>query len=243
MGTASAVGIHYDLAAGKPGISGGPADDELAGGVDVEDEVAVEEGGDVGGQGADEAGEYYLPDILLDAGVHGLVGIELIVLGTQYYSMYAHGLVGLPVEFHAELRLGIGTEIGDFPAVAHICQHAQQLVRKVEGQRHIVGGILAGITEHHALVPGALGHLVLAHHAAVYIRALLVDGGDDSAGRGVEAVLRLGVTYAGDGVAHYLLDVHVCVLGRDLASDDYETCCAEGLASYLCLRILAEEFV
>ena len=82
VGTASAVGIYDDLAAGKSGVSGGPADDELAGGIYVEDEFTVEEGGDVGRQGADEAGEYYLPDILLDAGVHGLVGIELVVLGT-----------------------------------------------------------------------------------------------------------------------------------------------------------------
>ena len=157
--------------------------------------------------------------------------------------MYAHGLVGPPVEFHAELRFRVGAEIGDLAVVPHVCEHAQELVRKIEGQGHVVRCILAGVTEHHTLVTGALGHLILAHHAAVDIRALLVDGGDDSAGSGVETVLGLGVTYTGDGVAHDLLNVDVRILGGDLAADYHEARRAEGLASYLCLRVLPEEFV
>ena len=43
VGSAATVGIDYNLAPGEAGISGGPAYDELSGGVDVQYPVTLEQ--------------------------------------------------------------------------------------------------------------------------------------------------------------------------------------------------------
>ena len=52
-----------------------------------------------------------------------------------------------------------------------------------EGDRegHVLGGLVAGVAEHHALVAGTLVLFFLAFDALVDVAGLLVDGGDDAA--------------------------------------------------------------
>jgi len=58
-----------------------------------------------------------------------------------------------------------------------------EFVGQRDGSRHQLGGLVAGIAEHHALIAGAA--LV---NALSDIARLLVDGGNDRTGVGVKAV-------------------------------------------------------
>ena len=84
---------------------------------------------------------------------------------------------------------------------------------------------------------------VLLVHSHSDVGALFVDGRDDGAGVGVETVFALGVTYAADGPAGDILDIDVCVVGGDFASDDYESGADEGLAGNAGVGVLAEEVI
>jgi hypothetical protein len=111
-------------------------------------------------------------------------------------------------------------------------------VRQRDRQRHQLGGLVGGVTEHQALVAGALaGHLVL-----VGVGARLVGGVDalgdvgrlradrdaDAAGRAVEALARGVVADPQDRVPHDRGDVDVAG-GGDLAGDVHLTGGDEGL--------------
>ena len=68
--------------------------------------------------------------------------------------------------FHCHLRLGVGAEVGHFLALAtDLGQLNQQEVGEVDGERHVVLGLLAGKAEHHALVAGTLVLGLGAPHA------------------------------------------------------------------------------
>ena len=95
-------------------------------------------------------------------------------------------------------------------------------VRQRDRQRHQLGGLGAGIAEHHALVARADGldgvvvDLAAAHLQRVVdaqgdVGRLLVDRRHHAAGIGVEAVLGLGVADAGQGAAHDLGDLDVAL--------------------------------
>jgi len=94
VGAASAVGVHDDLAAGESGVSRGPSDHELSGGIDVEGETAVEKSPDVGRERFHQARQNQLAYIFLYTRVHGFVRVELVMLGAEYNGVYAYGLVG-----------------------------------------------------------------------------------------------------------------------------------------------------
>ncbi len=99
-----------------------------------------------------------------------------------------HGIDALRLAvgiFHGHLALAIRAQPGKRASLAHFSQRAGQFVRQVDGHGHQLGGLVAGITEHHALVAGAdqvdlvlvavLGFQGFAD-AHVNIRALAGDG-------------------------------------------------------------------
>ena len=243
MGSASAVGVDNNLAAGEAGVACGAADHELAGGVHMQDEVLVEQGLKVFWQGGDEAREYDLAYILLYTRVHFVIRSELIVLGAEHYGVHAHGLVGFGRELDGELALGVRPQVGDFAGMPYLRKDLEQRMRQGEGERHVLRGVLAGKTEHHTLVAGALLVLGTAHHAAVDVGALLVDGADYPAAGGVEAVFRLGVADAGYGGANRSGDVYVGIVAAHLAAYYDKACGAESFHCHLGLGVLAEEFI
>ena len=245
VGAAPAVGVHDDLAAGQAGVAGGAADHEFPGGVDVEDGRAVEEFRGALGQGLDEAGEDDLTHVLLYFRAHTrVVGVELVVLRAQDDGVHAHGGAAAG-EFDGELGLGVRAEVGHQLrlVVPDVGERLQELVRERQGEGHVFLGVRAGVAEHHALVAGALLLGLLAGHAAVDVGALLVDGGDDAAGSGVETVLGLVVADALDHAARRGRDVDVGALGIDLAAHDHQAGGAEGFTGDVRLRVLPEEFV
>ena len=170
--------------------------------------------------------------------------MEVVVLGAQDDGVHAHGGAAAG-EFDGELRLGVRAQVGHQGrfVVPDVGEGVQEPVREGQGEGHVLLGVRAGVAEHHALVAGALPFGVFAHDAAVDVRALLVDGGNDSAGVGVETVLGLGVADARDYAAHRGGNVHVGVVGRDLAAHDHQARGAEGFTSDFRLRVLPEEFV
>ena len=83
-----------------------------------------------------------------------------------------------------DLTLRVGAQVGERAALAlpsHLLGLAanlgelyEQAVREVEREGHVVGGLVAGIAEHHALIAGTLTLGLLALDTAVDVGALLV---------------------------------------------------------------------
>ena len=120
----------------------------------------------------------------------------------------------------------------------------------LDGRGHEGGRLVAGETEHHALVARAVveravaGLLALERlvHAEGNVRALLVDVRDDGAGLAVKAVLCAVVADLAHGLAHDLRDVHVAV-GRDLAHDVHDAGRDRALAGDAAVRVLRQNGV
>ena len=144
---------------------------------------------------------------------------------------------------HRHLALGVGAQVGHLPALlAYVGQRAHYEVGQVERHRHVILGLVGGVTEHHALVAGPLLVFVAAAHAPVYVAALLVDGCHYAARVAVKLVFGLGVAYAVDGVARHSLQVYV--LGAvHLAHYHHLTGGDKGLAGHVGLGVVSQELV
>ena len=167
---------------------------------------------------------------------------ELIVLRGDDNGIYAYGATVIVV-LDGHLALGIRAQVGHLQSLAaDVGEDAQDAVAQVEGQRQIVLGLVGGIAEHHALVAGALTHGILALYAAVDVGALLMDGGEDAAGVGLEHIFALGVADAADGVAGNLGEIHVS-LGLHLAGQNDLPCGDECLTGNLGLRVESQQVI
>ncbi len=100
------------------------------------------------------------------------------------------------------------------PLLRDRSQLAAELVGQGDGGGHQFGGLVGGVTEHHALVAGAAGV-----HALRDVAGLLVDGRDDGAGVGVEAIEGVVIADGGYNTAHQALQIDIG-LGGDFAGDD-----------------------
>ena len=136
-------------------------------------------------------------------------GIEFDMMGRYDDGVYAHGTV-LLVVFDRNLRFGIGTQIRHFVLFsAYHCQLAQQQVREVERERHVVVGFVTGVTEHHSLISGTLIHGLGTFYSPVDVGRLLVYGREYSAGVAVEFIFAACVPDAVDDAAGDFVQVDV----------------------------------
>ena len=185
----------------------------------MERQVIVNHGGYAGGELGFDAGQQDVAHIVSDALHHHAVslvlrqcrarGDEFVMLGGDHYGVDAHGLAVRGV-FYGYLALGVGAQIGHERGVAaYVGELAQKQMAQVEGQRHVVGGLVAGVAEHHALVAGALVLGIIALYAAVDVGALLVEGREHSARFGFEFKLAAVVAYVLDDLACDLHEVNV----------------------------------
>ncbi len=110
----------------------------------------------------------------------------------------------------------------------------RKAVRERDRRRHQLRCLVGGVAEHHALVAGAAG--VDAHGD---VAGLLVDGRDDGAGVGVEAVECVVIADCCDSSADQALEVDVS-LGRDLAGNDDQAGAGQRLARHAAVRILRQ---
>ena len=243
VGALAAVGVYDDFAAREAGIAVRTADDELARGVDVVDNVVGKECLYVVAELGFHARNQDVNDVLLDLRQHGgLVLIELVVLRAHHdgFDGLRRVVVGVA---DGDLAFGVGAQVGHFAALAaQGSQLAQQAVREVEGQRHVVVGFVRGVAEHHALVASALllGRGPL--YTLVDVHRLRVQLVEHLAGVGIEQVLGLVVANAPDNVAGNGLGIHVRRRFH-LACQQHEVGGNQGFAGYFGVGVLAQVFV
>ena len=70
-----------------------------------------------------------------------------------------------------------------------------------------------------------------------------MQGRENPAGIPVEHVVCLVVSYSVYDSSRYALDIDIRIFRAYFPAYHYETCAAECLACYFCLRILSEEFI
>ena len=146
--------------------------------------------------------------------------------------------------FDGHLALAVGPQPGDFAVLPRGGQPVENLVRKLDRQRHQFGRVVAGVAEHQALVAGAdflalRGVFVDAHGD---IRALAVDRKHDRAGVGADAHLVVGVA----DVANRLADDFLIVdrgLGGDFAGHDGNARGDQRFAGHAAHGVLGEQGV
>ncbi len=113
---------------------------------------------------------------------------------------------------------------------------------EVKRQRHIVGGLVAGISEHHALVACALILRIGALHAAVDVGALFMKGRQHATGFGLEFQFAAVVAYIFDHLTGHLLKINVCV-ALHLPGYGHMAGGHKSLAGNLGVGIVGEKFV
>ena len=143
------------------------------------------------------------------------------------------------IVLHGDLALAVRAQIVQLAALAHLGQALGQLVGQADGHGHQLRGLVAGITEHHALVACTADLIVGAKGD---VRALAVDVGDDSAGVGVKAVLCAGVADLRDDLADDLLEIDVAV-GGDLAHNVHQAGGSTGLAGHAGVGVVGQDLV
>ncbi len=180
--------------------------------------------------------------------------VEIGVLGVLGGDDHGRELDGPAVLVaHAHLGLAVRPEVRDRPGLAHLGQAASQPVRQPDRQRHEVGGLVAGVAEHHPLVACSLGvQGVLARGPAAYLEGgrdaavdlgrLLVYRHEHTAGVPVEAELFPVVADVTDRPPREAGDVDIGAR-RDLAGHDHEPGCEQRLAGDAALGVLLQDGV
>ncbi|BAS71861.1 Os01g0323775, partial [Oryza sativa Japonica Group] len=230
----SAVGVDDDLAAGEAGVAVGPADDEAARGVEVEDGLLVEV----------LVGDDRLDDVLLEVGGDLVVGDGLVVLGGDEDGVDADGDHGAGVVevLNGDLGLAVGPEPGAGAVLADLGEAGAELGGEDVAEGHQLGGLVGGVAEHVALVAGAdlLGALgEVAVHPLRDVGRLLLDVDEHLAAVGVEADVVGHEADAAAGVADDLLVVDGG-LGGDLAEHHHHVGLGARLARHLAVGVLGE---
>ena len=140
------------------------------------------------------------------------------MLGREDDGVNSHGLARIVI-LDGDLGLAVGTQVVDKALLSDIGKALCHLVRQADGKRHELGGLIAGIAEHHALVARSvlkLGILAVFHLKRLVntesdIRRLFVYVGDDTAGIAVKAVLCSVIAYLTDYITGYLGNVDIAV--------------------------------
>src|SRR5215472_1030292 len=221
----TAVGVDNDFTAGEAGIAHGSADDETAGGVDVELGFGIEHFRRHDG----------LDHVLGDRGAQVFARDGVAVLRGDDHAVDA---VGLAVAvFDGDLGLAIRAKKIAFLVLADFREAMGEAVGELDRHGHQLFGLIASKPEHQALIASATG--VDTHSD---IRRLALHGADDRASVGVKTVFGVIVANLADGFACYFVVINVG-RGGDLARDHDQARRDQSLASYTPLGILAHNFI
>ena len=122
------------------------------------------------------------------------------------------------------LRLAVRAQVGQRAVLAYLSQPPRQPVRQGDRQRHQLRGVVDRVTEHQALVAGALGvqrvrgtldaRFVRGVDALGDVGRLTADADVDAARRPVEALVRVVVADVQDALTNGVGDVGEGFLGR-----------------------------
>ena len=192
MRTGTAVRIDDDLAAGKPGIALGAADDERTGRVDMVNNVFTEQ------FRRDDVLDDFVNDILADL----FLGDILMVL-RRHNDRLDTDRFAVPVT-DADLSLPVGAKVRNDPLFPHLGQPFGNAVRQVDRHRHQHLGLAASVAEHQPLVSGS-DLAPFAGDALVDLGRLLPDRVEHGRGTVVETVGRVGIADLFDHSAHDVL--------------------------------------
>ena len=100
------------------------------------------------------------------------------------------------VIFHRNLSLAVRSQAAQLTAFSDLCESARHFMRQRYRKRHKLGRIVAGVAEHHTLVPCAVKVVGIVFSPLIFKRAvnpqrdvgrLLVYRGNDRAGAAVKA--------------------------------------------------------
>ena len=158
--------------------------------------------------------------------------VDLVgVLGREDHGVDADRAV-LGVVLDGDLGLAIGSQVVEGAVLAHLGQPLRETLGDHDRQRHQLGGVVARVAEHQALVPGtalvevvvgvADARLVAVVDALRDVDGLSADGDLDATAGAVEALERRVVADVEDRLADQLGDRRVGV-GPHLTGDDDET--------------------
>ena len=213
----AAIGVDDNLAAREARVPLRAADDELARGVDEDFCIVLEE------LSRNHRFDDLLDEILADL----LQRHVLIVLGRDDDGLDSYCLAILIG--NRDLGLAIRTEIRQRTVLADFRQAAGQTMSQRDRQRHELRRLVRRIAEHHALVASTDSlsgvHLALAGldslvHALGDIRRLLIEGYEDAAGIGIEAIFCPRIANFLDRITDNPRDIDIA-LRRNLADDMY----------------------
>ena len=248
MARGAAVSVDDDLPSGESRVAHRASDLELAGRVHEEAGVELLLGEELLVLLVEHRLDHVLPEVLLD----------------QRLAVDARPVLGRDEELHdldrtvvlvpnGDLRLAVGTEVGDDLGLPDLGQAPGKRVRHLDRHRHQRPRLAGRVPEHHPLVAGPRpvelvlvvwigARLIGGLDAAGDVRRLLVDRGDDGAGIRVESVLRPVVADPVERLPDDPGDVDVG-LGRDLAGDDHKPRVDEALACDAAARVVGHHGV
>src|SRR5207248_3431447 len=235
----AAVGVDDDLAACEPRVAHRPAHHKAARGVDVDLRLGVEQ------PRRHRGGDDLLTHVTRDA---FLLDLRRVLRG-DYERGDAHRLA--LVVLYRHVALAVRPQVGQDALLARLDQSPRERVRQGDGHGHQLRRLGAGIAKDHALVAGAGGldgvvaegaaaHLEGAIYSQGDIRRLLVDGRQDAARVGVEAILGFGIADAGQRTAHDLGDLDV-TLGRDLSLHQHHARRGRRFTGHAAGRVLVQQ--
>ena len=133
-----------------------------------------------------------------------------------------------------DLGFAVGTQEIDDALLANFRKALSEPMRQLNRHGHQFGRLVAGKTEHQALVAGAA-----CIHAHGDVGRLLLNGGDYAAGLGIEAVLRSRIANIADDVAGEVGEVNIG-RGGNFTGDDDEAGGDERLAGYAALGVVRQ---
>ncbi len=198
MASASAVGVHDDLASGDAAIGLWPAQLETARRIDVILCVLVDE----------SLRQHREHDVLDDLVAQVAVLDARRVLSGDQHRVNPLGLVVLV--FNRHLAFAVRPQPGQLFRPAHPFELRRQLVSELNRHRHQLRRLAARVAEHQALVAGALLLVqALAFGDALRnIRTLPADGNQHGAIVVMEAQPGVIVADPADRIPHHLGDIH-----------------------------------
>ena len=191
----TAVGIDDDFAPGEATVAHRTADDEFAGGVDVEFGFAVQP----------FSGQDFVDNQLTHRFLQVFQRDVRVVLGGEYDGINAGDFVVFVAE--GDLRFRIRTQPRQHAIAAHLRLPLDEAVRVHNGRRHQRRRFVAGVAEHQSLVACPLFAFFFAVNALCDVGRLLADGVENAASGAVKANVGAVVADIDYGLAYQIFQI------------------------------------
>ena len=249
----AAVGVDDDFAAGQPCVALWAANDEEAGGLDLETHVSP---CSIKQKSCDWTptyvidglvikillGDGFLDNLLLDLLAQLLGGDVWAVLGADNNGIHSNRLYStvIMLVLDRDLRLGIGPQPRARAVNPSLLHRRIELMRQLNCQRQVLWSLIRSISEHDTLITRTqLLQCLLVVQTLRDIWALLLDSHQHIAGLVIESLVRVVIANVFNRIADDSLVVDLR-LGGDLAEDHDHAGLGGSLAGHLRERVIFE---